>query len=190
LEIFRQKTAPAFEVALKLGAAFAGRLEPYADALHRYSEALGIAYQIRDDMDDLSEDAGENFLGSLRPSVLLAKAREMASGADKQKLDDLWSREPQEGTTVRGIRELVHQVGADEKCLLMLETYKETAIRSLGDIDSANLKGLLRRVIGKMFNELEIKGWCREFEVRNGVREGEAEESPVPRQVAADVPAA
>jgi geranylgeranyl diphosphate synthase type II len=29
------------------------------------------------------------------------------------------------------------------------------------------LKGLLRRVIGKIFNELEIKGWCREFEQKN-----------------------
>jgi geranylgeranyl pyrophosphate synthase len=178
LEIFRQKTAPAFEVALKLGAAYAGRLEDYAGALHRYSEALGIAYQIRDDMDDLSEDVGQNDLGSLRPSVLLAKARELASGADKQWLDDLWSREPQAGTTVRAVRELVHKVGADEKCLLMLETYKETAIRSLAEIDSANLKGLLRRVIGKMFNELEIKGWCREFEVRNGVRDEVAETEP------------
>jgi len=179
LEIFRQKTAPAFEVALKLGAAYAGRLEDYADALHTYSEALGIAYQIRDDMDDLSEDAGENFVGAFRPSVLLAKAREMASGAEKEWLGDLWSREPQEGTSVRSVRELVHRVGADEKCLLMLETYKETAIRSLSDIDNANLKGLLRRVIGKMFNELEIKGWCREFEVRNGILEGEpVAESP------------
>jgi hypothetical protein len=75
------------------------------------------------------------------------------------------------------VRELVHKTGADEKCLLMLETYKETAVRSLAEIDSANLKGLLRRVIGKMFNELEIKGWCREFEVRNGVREEESASS-------------
>ena len=34
-------------------------------------------------------------------------------------------------------------------------------------MDNANLKGLLRRVIGKIFNDLEIKGWCREFEVKN-----------------------
>jgi hypothetical protein len=27
--------------------------------------------------------------------------------------------------------------------------------------------------MGKIFNDLEIKGWCREFEVKNGVREEE-----------------
>ena len=40
--------------------------------------------------------------------------------------------------------------------------------------DNSNLKGLLRRVIGKIFNDLEIKGWCREYEVKNGVREEDA----------------
>jgi geranylgeranyl diphosphate synthase, type II len=57
LEIFRSKTAPAFEVALKVGAALAGRLDEVEDALHVYSENLGIAYQIRDDLDDLGDDS-------------------------------------------------------------------------------------------------------------------------------------
>ena len=30
-----------------------------------------------------------------------------------------------------------------------------------------SLKGLLRRVIGKIFNDTEIKGWCKEFEQKN-----------------------
>ncbi|MDG2125993.1 MAG: hypothetical protein P8J87_20000, partial [Verrucomicrobiales bacterium] len=54
---------------------------------------------------------------------------------------------------------------------LLLETYKETAIQALRDVENQNLKGLLRRVVGKIFNDLEIKGWCREFEVKNGVPE-------------------
>ena len=88
LEIFRQKTAPAFDVALKLGAAFAGKLDDTSEVLGKYSEALGIAYQIRDDMDDLSEDAGENYVEAFRPSVLLSKAREMAKGDDKAYLNE------------------------------------------------------------------------------------------------------
>src|SRR5438309_9699032 len=55
LDIFRQKTAPAFEVALHLGALYAGTQshEEVSDVLRSYSEALGIAYQIRDDLSDL-----------------------------------------------------------------------------------------------------------------------------------------
>ena len=36
-------------------------------------------------------------------------------------------------------------------------------------MENASLKGLLRRVIGKIFNDTEIKGWCKEFEEKNGV---------------------
>ena len=66
------------------------------------------------------------------------------------------------------IREWAQTSTAHEKAMLLLESYKEQAIRSLQAVDNANLKGLLRRVIGKIFNDLEIKGWCREFEVKNG----------------------
>lgn len=171
LEIFRQKTAPAFEVALKIGASAAGKLEEVAEPLHEYSEALGIAYQIRDDMDDLGEDAGDNFLEEMRPSVILAVAREKAKGDDRNLMESLWMREALEEVSVDKIRQLAHAVKADDRCMLLLETYKETAIRALQDVENQNLKGLLRRVVGKIFNDLEIKGWCREFEVKNGTAE-------------------
>ena len=86
----------------------------------------------------------------------------------------LWSgKDP--GSDIDRIRRLAHETGSDEKCMLLLETYKETAVRSLAELENATLKGLLRRVLGKIFNDLEIKGWCREYEVKNGVREDEAE---------------
>ncbi|MBP6785252.1 MAG: polyprenyl synthetase, partial [Verrucomicrobiales bacterium] len=88
-------------------------------------------------------------------------------------LDSLWSHEDLAGVEIHKIRTLAHELEADDKCMLLLETYKEAAVRSLADLENANLKGLLRRVMGKIFNDLEIKGWCREFEVLNGVREGE-----------------
>jgi geranylgeranyl diphosphate synthase type II len=48
----------------------------------------------------------------------------------------------------------------------MLEAYKEEAIRTLPALQNASLKGLLRRVIGKIFR-VEIQGWCSEFETRD-----------------------
>ena len=80
-------------------------------------------------------------------------------------MEKLWSQELQLSTTE--VRDLVKESGADDRCLKLLESYKESAIRSLQEVDSANLKGLLRRVIGKIFNDLEIKGWCREFDEQN-----------------------
>ena len=131
LEIFRKKTSPAFSVALLLGAAHSGRLDEVEDDLTEFSEALGIAYQIRDDLDDGSADTVEG--NALRPNIIEATSRERFPG-DMAK--------------------------AADHCVTLLERYKEQAIRSLANLENANLKGLLRRIIGKMFNELEIKGWC------------------------------
>lgn len=167
LEIFRSKTAPAFGVALKIGAALSGKLDETEEALHAYSEALGIAYQIRDDLDDLGDDAGAANDNSMRPSVVLSLLRERGKGEVKETMEKLWSGQLEQMPEKATIREWAQSSVAHEKAMLLLESYKEQAIRSLQDVDNANLKGLLRRVIGKIFNDLQIKGWCHEFEPTN-----------------------
>ena len=56
LQIFRQKTVPAFEVALSLGVLSAGGDKRTATVLHNYTEALGIAYQLEDDLKDIDDE--------------------------------------------------------------------------------------------------------------------------------------
>jgi geranylgeranyl diphosphate synthase type II len=90
-------------------------------------------------------------------------------------MEAMWNCElPPGSNDFRKIREIAHSSGADERCLTLLEMYKEAAVRSLVEVDNENLKGLLRRVLGKIFNELEIKGWCSEYEAKNGVRDESA----------------
>ena len=131
LEIFRRKTSPAFSVALLLGAAHAGSLDLVREPLEAFSEAVGIAYQIRDDLEDSAEDNDGNR--PVRPNIIESTARERFKG---------------------------DMTEATENVKMLLERYKEQAVRSLQDLENANLKGLLRRITGRMFNELEIKGWC------------------------------
>jgi geranylgeranyl pyrophosphate synthase len=152
LQIFRQKTAPAFEVALQMGAALAGAGDDLMRVLTKYSDALGIAYQIRDDLEDLAP-------ADVRPSLPLAIAYERAKGESKLALQRAWNR--REPASPLLVAEL-----AEERCRELLESYKEEAVRSLPELDNASLKGLLRRVVGKIF-QLEVKGWCSEFETRN-----------------------
>lgn len=170
LDIFRKKTAPAFEVALRLGALYAGvqQHEKVEQVLKVYSEALGIAYQIRDDLSDLG--GATNDIAGFRPSLVLAVAYEKAKGAQKELLGSLWRREWPAGATTAMITALYAELHADTRARTLLETYKEEAIRCLRDLEDPNLKGLLRRVLGKIFNDVEIKGWCKEQELKNGVR--------------------
>ena len=51
-----------------------------------------------------------------------------------------------------------------EKMEDLKESFKQGAVETLIDIKDASLKGLLRRVTSKLFNELVIQGWCKEVE--------------------------
>jgi geranylgeranyl diphosphate synthase, type II len=163
LDIFRKKTSPAFEVALGLGAAFAGADPSVGGVLARYCEALGIAYQIRDDLEDLAAGHGSDDLSRLRPSLPLAVALEQAEGEDRRLLELAWRRGP---VDARPLRDIIRRTGAEERCHGLLDSYRQQAVRSLAELENASLKGLLRRVVSKVFG-IEIKGWCGEFEARN-----------------------
>ncbi len=166
LEIFRLKTAPAFDVALQLGAIAAGMgpADGLADVLHAFSEAVGIAYQIKDDLDDLQEDAGLLPGTQPRPSIVLALAAERARGDDRDLLARLVRGESPEGGDPARVRAAIAECKADEKAALLLESYKEQAVRALDVLESATLKGLLRRVLAKIFDEVKFEGFCREAE--------------------------
>ena len=170
LQIFRQKTAPAFSVALELGAAAANAEPAVFETLRNYSDALGIAYQIRDDLDDFapSDDAPDDVT-ALRPSLPLAVGYEQAKSEPELRpiLERAWRRELANGSASPDhLRALLDRFDAVERSRRMMEGYKEEAIRSLPGLTNPSLKGLLRRVIGKIFS-VEIQGWCSEFEARN-----------------------
>jgi geranylgeranyl pyrophosphate synthase len=169
LDVFEKKTAPAFAVALHLGALAAGS-DAHAEVarvLEQYSRSLGIAYQIRDDLQDYTGEAGDapDDITRGRMGVVLAAGWERAQGEAKAVLDAHWRRVEAVGAAdARAVRDALQTSGALDRCRDLLERYKEESIRSLGDLENASLKGLLRRVVGKIFNDTEIKGWCKEFE--------------------------
>jgi geranylgeranyl diphosphate synthase type II len=167
LDIFRRKTAPAFEVALRLGALLGHDASELGPVFARYSEALGIAYQIRDDLEDFAAGATSD-VEALRPSLPLAIGYERSAAASEWRpvLAAAWSRtlEPRAVPELRGALEALH---VQDRCRALFAAYKEEAIRALSELENPTLKGLLRRVVGKIFNELEVKGWCSEFEARD-----------------------
>jgi len=175
LEIFRQKTSAAFEVALRLGAILGGADEETHDVLCKYSEALGIAYQIKDDLEDFNGDADSNDLEQVRLSLILAIAHKRASGAEKERIATLIrSGAPEDAGEVRRI---VRELGVIDKTDDLLEAYKEEATRSLRFLSSPTLKGLMRRIVGKIFGEKLIEGYCSEFEARNAASRATGAES-------------
>ena len=180
LDIFRQKTAPAFEVALRLGAFYGGADNEIHEVLRRYSESLGIAYQVRDDLEDYSGESDTHDLRDLRPSVILAIAHKRATvGTETELVSSLWNHTRTYDEVAEELQSIIRKRGVIDTAQDLLESYTQQATRSLRPLRNPTLKGLLRRVIGTIFGDSVIEGYCRGFEARNdaGGRDG-AEPAP------------
>jgi geranylgeranyl diphosphate synthase, type II len=151
IEIFRRKTAPAFGVALRLGAIASEGSDPAVEeALSQFSDALGIAYQIRDDLDDL-HDGAVAPPDAPRMSILSSLACETAGGPVRNLAVHAWTNPSiavaEDEFTLAGF---IRSSGVDAKALQMMEHYKNAAIRSLEPLRNVHLKSLLRRLVGRL----------------------------------------
>jgi len=163
LDIFKKKTSPAFEVALKLGVLSAEKGPKLDKLLEEYSKALGIAYQIRDDINDF--DYCDNTQN--QPSLLFAIAWEQAKQNDRKVLESFWKTSDHSNALTQSVFEIMARLKVKTLALDLLEFYKQQAISSLKPLDNAAFKGLLRRIISKIFNEIDIMGCCDDYKTGN-----------------------
>ena len=105
-------------------------------------------------------------LGLGAPSLLLALACDKAKAAGRDRVMTLWRGRRTSPADRAAFLALLGEMGVEDRARALLEAYKEQAIRTLPALQNASLKGLLRRVVGKVFR-VEIKGWCSEFETRD-----------------------
>ena len=160
IEIFRKKTAPAFEVALRFGAIMAGLDDEVDEVLCEYSRSLGVAYQIRDDIEDYYGWGDADSIDTMRPSVLMAMAYDLADADQKKVLARTWDADGDSPAAHEAIKTVLQQLRVDRPALNMMESFKSRAIGSLARLRNTNLKALLRRVVSKIFGDVELMGCC------------------------------
>jgi len=177
LDIFSMKTAPAFEVALKIGAIIADYDMELNGVLKNYSQSLGIAYQIKDDLDDLISAAIEKIQLCHRPSILLALAYQLATSQDKDFLKSVWENSIETESGLEKMLKNFKELEIEKIALKLEESYKSRAIGSLIPVKNVNLKSLLRRVMSKIFNDFENMGCCDDHQKRNAPGRGQSEKS-------------
>ncbi len=166
LNIFRGKTAPAFDVALALGAMQAGAGESEINTIVRYGDSLGIAYQINDDLDDIL-DIASNDLDAERPTLPMAVALERAKGPLRDEVLAWWRRDANRPKAPR-MREIMTELNVETHVRTLLGSFKDRAVQSLRDLENESLKGLLRRIMGKIFAE-KVGAWCKESQEAQGI---------------------
>ncbi len=150
IDIFREKTAPAFQVALELGASLAGADESILPALKAYSEALGVAYQIRDDLLDGTP-------GGTGCSILPALAYESANAATRRLLDSARRPDAHPDRVMKSeVEDIIAAPQVRAAACDLMEDYKLRALNALAELKNSDFKSLLRIVISNIFDELEI----------------------------------
>ena len=93
IEMIRLKTSVLLACAMKMGAIQAGASAADQDALYRYGESLGLAFQLQDDYLDVYGDPsvfGKNIGGDItsnKKTFMLINALLRAEGQDKAELE-------------------------------------------------------------------------------------------------------
>lgn len=150
IDFFRLKTAPAFEVAILFGAVAGGADTTTCAALTGFSQALGVAYQVRDDLLDMTQDAGAEQELIERPTILLGLLCEMCEPAERDGILDIIRNGQSAAGGVSRMNRMYERydvVGAAER---MQADYRSRAREALSPLRSTRLKSVLVRLLKRI----------------------------------------
>jgi geranylgeranyl diphosphate synthase, type II len=118
LTMIEKKTARLISMSTELGAIIGGGTPLQVEALHRFGHFLGRAFQIQDDLLDVTADEkhfGKNIGGDIvegKKTFLLLKALERAKGDDKRLLQRMMMGDTKPRRNVAHITTLYNRYGA------------------------------------------------------------------------------
>ena len=146
--IFR-KTACLFSVSMQLGAALAGADPVQEEALARYGRAVGLAFQIVDDVLDLTateEVLGKPVASDLREgktTLPVIHALDHGTAADRVTIHRVLEDGGFTRTTREEVQEILHRNGSVEYAMAAADRYAEQARAALNPIEDSEFKRAL-----------------------------------------------
>jgi geranylgeranyl diphosphate synthase type II len=138
LRVCRYKTACySFEVPLLVGAELAGATKSTQRELAIFGQALGVAFQLTDDLLGVfgrEEALGKPVLSDLQEgkrTVLIHFALAAATSAQKRELGLLWGHRNAGTAELEAVRELLRATGAPQKTQELAESFLKTSLQAL-----------------------------------------------------------
>ena len=148
-QVIRGKTAALFEAATEVGGVVAGAPEPQVEALARYGDALGMSFQVVDDLLDYGGAAGamgKNTGDDFRERKLTLPVIKAVAGADDEERA-FWVRTIEKGRQEEGDLEtamaLLRKHGALEDTRAEALRYRDEAKAALGVLPDHPLRDML-----------------------------------------------
>ncbi|HET9068459.1 MAG TPA: polyprenyl synthetase family protein, partial [Amaricoccus sp.] len=154
LQVVRGKTAALFAAATEVGGVIAGAAEPQVAALATYGDALGIAFQIADDLLDyggVSASLGKNTGDDFRErKMTLPVIRALAAASPPER--EFWMRVIGRGDQREGDLEealaLMTRHGTLASSLATARAEAERARAALAALPAGDLRDILAELAG------------------------------------------
>jgi len=132
IEMIRLKTAVLLAGSLKIGAMLAGADSEYCEALYRFGENLGIAFQLKDDLLDVFSDIekfGKQTGGDIatnKKTFLYLKAFEKAEGETLTRLTHLFGNN--DSDKISEVRKIYEELNIREETENEMKKYFDRAM--------------------------------------------------------------
>ncbi len=137
IEMIRLKTSVLLAGACRLGAIMAGASEETCDAIARYGEALGLAFQLRDDWLDtfgdpavFGKEIGGDIINRKKTWLLITGLSEASDELSAILAEDL-----EDAELIRQVRRVYEHLQLDERCNSLAAGYSCRAIEYLAKVD-------------------------------------------------------
>lgn len=158
--MIQKKTAAMLEMCCTLGAYLGNGSPEVVKALSAFGRNIGIAFQVQDDLLDITADElefGKKIGGDLiegKKTYLLVKALEKAKGRDKELLKALIRSKGIKPGKVSEYKKLYEKLGVIEDAREEIKKYTGRALRSLNVLKNSEdreiFKWLAERLIKRM----------------------------------------
>jgi octaprenyl-diphosphate synthase len=156
IEIVVRKTASLFAASAQCGAIAGGASADDAEALRAFGLAYGIAFQMRDDLLDVTADAAAlgkpvgNDLAEHKMTIPLILALRDGSQEFAGMVERLYAgREPDVAAVIAGIR----RSAAIEETRAQIAEYSRRAEDAIGGLENTAAKAELQRLAGELLEE-------------------------------------
>ncbi|MGA8741919.1 MAG: polyprenyl synthetase family protein [Terracidiphilus sp.] len=146
--IFR-KTACLFSTSMRLGAVLAGSTEAQEEKLAAYGRAVGLSFQIVDDVLDLTateEVLGKPVASDLREgktTLAVIHAYDHGTARERQTIQRVLDDRSFEYVSREQIREILHRNGSVEYAMAAADRYAEQSRQALASLPDSDFKRAL-----------------------------------------------
>ncbi len=133
LDMATGKTGALYSCAMRLGAFIAGADETVVKALGITGTKLGVAAQVRSDVEELwGDDASPEVLNK-KKMLPVVHALENAKISEKRRLGDVYFKRVLEPQDVVAVRQVLEELGSKKFCEGLVDEYRSEALASASE---------------------------------------------------------